>query len=70
MISFKGLPHKLDEYNRRQHINAINGDRVLTSLFAASKQTSEFKFHPYSMCVHTVLIESSRASTLTTRLKG
>src|SRR6516162_4568366 len=40
---------------------------LLTSLFAASKPTSGFKFHPYSMCAHIVLIESSRVSTLTTR---
>src|SRR5262245_43737743 len=41
-----------------------------TSLFVASKPTSGFKFRPYSMCVHTALIESSRASALTTRLQG
>jgi hypothetical protein len=29
MISFSRLPRKLDEHNRRQHINAINGDRVM-----------------------------------------
>src|SRR5215472_4329884 len=41
-----------------------------TSLFVASKPTSGFKSRPYSMCVHTARIESSRASTLTTRLQG
>src|SRR5262249_52847922 len=41
-----------------------------TSRFVASKPTSGFKSRPYSMCVRTARIESSRASTLTTRLQG
>ena len=33
IVSFKELPHKLDEHNRRQHINAINADRVIEFAF-------------------------------------
>jgi len=69
MISFQGLPHKLDEYNRRQHINAINGDRVIDFAFRSLEANFGIQVPPYSMCVHTVRIESSRASTLTRRLQ-
>src|SRR5262249_19646591 len=69
MISFQGLPRKLDEYNRRQHINAINGDRVIDFAFRSLEANFGSQVPPYSMCVHTVRIESSRASTSTRRLQ-
>src|SRR5262245_27739148 len=43
---------------------------LLISLFAASKPTSEFKFHPYLMYARTVAIGSSHASTSTTLLQS
>jgi tetratricopeptide (TPR) repeat protein len=53
MVSFKGLPRKLDEYNRRQHVNAINGDRVID--FASRSLEAHFGIQVppiFNVCPH------------------
>src|SRR5262249_56305407 len=53
MISFKGLPRKLDEYNRRQHINAINGDRVIDFAFRSLEANFGLQVPPiFNVCPH------------------
>jgi hypothetical protein len=53
MISFKGLPRKLDEHNRRQHINAINGDRVITFAFRSLEAHFGIQVPPiFNVCPH------------------
>ena len=53
MVSFKGLPRKLDEYNRRQHINAINGDRVIDSAFRNLEAHFGIQIPPiFNVCPH------------------
>jgi len=53
MVSFKGLPRKLDEYNRRQHINAINGDRVIDFAFRSLEAHFGIQIPPiFNVCPH------------------
>jgi len=53
MISFKGLPRKLDEHNRRQRINAINGDRVIESAFRSLEANFRIHVPPiFNVCPH------------------
>ena len=53
MASFKGLPRKLDEYNRRQHINAINGDRVIDFAFRSLEAHFGIQIPPiFNVCPH------------------
>jgi hypothetical protein len=53
MVSFKGLLRKLDEYNRRQHINAINGDRVIDSAFRNLEAHFGIQIPPiFNVCPH------------------
>ena len=53
MISFKGLPRKLDEYNRRQHINAVNGDRVIDFAFRSLEANFGIQVPPiFNVCPH------------------
>jgi tetratricopeptide (TPR) repeat protein len=53
MISFKGLPRMLDEYNRRQHINAINGDRVIDFAFRSLEASFGIQVPPiFNVCPH------------------
>jgi hypothetical protein len=53
MVSFKGLPRKLDEYNRRQHINAINGDRVIDFAFRNLEAHFGIQIPPiFNVCPH------------------
>src|SRR5262249_11550348 len=53
MISFQGLPRKLDEYNRRQHINAINGDRVIDFAFRSLEANFGIQVPPtFNVCPH------------------
>jgi tetratricopeptide (TPR) repeat protein len=53
MISFKGRPHKLDEHNRRQHINAINGDRVIDFAFRSLEANFGIQVPPiFNVCPH------------------
>jgi hypothetical protein len=53
MISFNGLPRKLDEYNRRQHINAINGDRVIDFAFRNLEANFGVQVPPiFNVCPH------------------
>jgi tetratricopeptide (TPR) repeat protein len=53
MVSFKGLPRKLDEYNRRQHINAINGDRVIDFAFRSLEAHFGIQVPPiFNVCPH------------------
>ena len=55
MVSFKGLPSKLDEYNRRQHINAINGDRVIDFAFRSLEAYFGIQVPPiFNVCPHSV----------------
>jgi len=53
MVSFKGVPRKLDEYNRRQHINAINGDRVIDFAFRSLEAHFGIQVPPiFNVCPH------------------
>jgi hypothetical protein len=53
MISFNGLPRKLNEYNRRQHINAINGDRVIEFAFRSLEANFGIQVPPiFNVCPH------------------
>jgi hypothetical protein len=53
MISFKGRPHKLDEHYRRQHINAINGDRVIDFAFRSLEANFGIQVPPiFNVCPH------------------
>ena len=53
MVSFKGLPRKLDEHNRRQHINAINGDRVMDFAFRSLEANFGIQVPPiFNVCPH------------------
>jgi hypothetical protein len=53
MISFQGLPRKLDEYNRRQHINVINGDRVIDFAFRSLEANFGIQVPPiFNVCPH------------------
>jgi tetratricopeptide (TPR) repeat protein len=53
MVSFKGLPRKLDEYNRRQCINAINGDRVIDFAFRSLEAHFGIQVPPiFNVCPH------------------
>jgi tetratricopeptide (TPR) repeat protein len=53
MVSFKGLPRKLDEYNRRQCINAINGDRVVDFAFRSLEAHFGIQVPPiFNVCPH------------------
>jgi tetratricopeptide (TPR) repeat protein len=55
MVSFKGLPRKLDEYNHRQHINAINGDRVIDVAFRSLEAHFGIQVPPiFNVCPHSV----------------
>src|SRR5260370_20918467 len=53
MVSFKGLPRKLDEYNHRQHVNAINGDRVIDFAFRSLEAYFGIQVPPiFNVCPH------------------
>jgi len=53
MISFKGLPRKLERYNRRQQINAINGDRVIDFAFRSLEAHFGIQVPPiFNVCPH------------------
>jgi hypothetical protein len=53
IVSFKGLPHKLDEHNRRQYINAINGDRVVDFAFRSLEANFGIQVPPiFNVCPH------------------
>jgi hypothetical protein len=53
MVSFKGLPRKLDEYNHRQHVNAINGDRVIDFAFHSLEAHFGIQVPPiFNVCPH------------------
>jgi tetratricopeptide (TPR) repeat protein len=53
IISFKGLPRKLDEYNRRQRVNAINGDRVIDFAFRSLEAHFRIRVPPiFNVCPH------------------
>jgi hypothetical protein len=53
LVSFKGLPRKLDEYNRRQHVNAINGDRVIDFAFRSLEAHFGIQVPPiFNVCPH------------------
>jgi tetratricopeptide (TPR) repeat protein len=55
MVSFQGLPRKLDEYNRRQHVNAINGDRVIDFAFRSLEAHFGLQIPPiFNVCPHSV----------------
>jgi len=53
VVSFKGLPRKLEEYNRRQHVNAINGDRVIDFAFRSLEAHFGIEVPPiFNVCPH------------------
>jgi tetratricopeptide (TPR) repeat protein len=53
IVSFNGLPHKLDEHHRRQHINAKNGDRVIDFAFRSLEANFGIRVPPiFNVCPH------------------
>src|SRR5205807_10544823 len=53
MVSFKGLPRKLDEYSHRQHVNAIDGDRVIDFAFRSLQARFGIQVPPiFNVCPH------------------
>jgi tetratricopeptide (TPR) repeat protein len=55
MVSFKRLPEKLHEYNRRQQINAINGDRVINFALRSLEAHFGIQVPPiFNVCPHSV----------------
>jgi tetratricopeptide (TPR) repeat protein len=53
MISFRGLPRRLEEHNRRQHINAINADRVISSALRSLETNFGIQVPPiFNVCTH------------------
>jgi hypothetical protein len=53
MISFRGLPRRLEEHNRRLRINAINADRVMGSALRSLKTNLGIQVPPiFNVCPH------------------
>jgi tetratricopeptide (TPR) repeat protein len=53
MVSFKRLPNKLYEHNRRHRINAINGDRVTDFAFRSLEANFGLQVPPiFNVCPH------------------
>jgi hypothetical protein len=53
IVSFKGRPRELDEHNRRQRINAINGDRVIDFAFRSLEANCGIQVPPiFNVCPH------------------
>jgi tetratricopeptide (TPR) repeat protein len=53
MISFRKLPRRLEEHNRRLHINAINADRVISSALRSLEVNFGIQAPPiFNVCPH------------------
>jgi tetratricopeptide (TPR) repeat protein len=53
MISFRGLPRRLEEHNRRLYIDAINADRVISSALRSLEANFEIRVPPiFNVCPH------------------
>jgi len=53
MISFRELPRRLEEHNRRLHINAINADRVISSALRSLEANFGIQVPPiFNVCPH------------------
>jgi hypothetical protein len=52
-ISFRKLPRRLEEHNRRLHINAINADRVISSALRNLEVNFGIQVPPiFNVCPH------------------
>jgi tetratricopeptide (TPR) repeat protein len=55
MISFRGLPRRLEEHNRRLRINAINADRVMGSALRSLEANLGVQVPPiFNVCPHSI----------------
>jgi tetratricopeptide (TPR) repeat protein len=53
MISFRKMPRRLEEHNRRLHINAINADRVISSALRSLEVNFGIQAPPiFNVCPH------------------
>jgi tetratricopeptide (TPR) repeat protein len=53
MISFRGLPRRLEEHNRRLRINAVNADRVISSALRSLEANFGIQVPPiFNVCPH------------------
>jgi tetratricopeptide (TPR) repeat protein len=53
MISFRKFPRRLEEHNRRLHINAINADRVISSALRSLEVNFGIQAPPiFNVCPH------------------
>jgi Flp pilus assembly protein TadD len=53
MISFRGLPRRLEEHNRRLRINAVNADRVISSALRSLEANFGIQAPPiFNVCPH------------------
>jgi Flp pilus assembly protein TadD len=53
MILFRELPRRLEEHNRRLHINAINADRVISSALRSLEANFGIQVPPiFNVCPH------------------
>jgi len=55
MISFRGLPERLEEHNRRLRIDAINADRVMGAAFQSLEANLGIQIPPiFNVCPHSI----------------
>jgi tetratricopeptide (TPR) repeat protein len=55
MISFKGLPGRLEEHNRRLRIDAINADRVMGAALRSLEANLGIQIPPiFNVCPHSI----------------
>jgi tetratricopeptide (TPR) repeat protein len=55
MISFRGLPGRLEEHNRRLRIDAINADRVMGAALRSAAATLGIHIPPiFNVCPHSI----------------
>jgi tetratricopeptide (TPR) repeat protein len=55
MISFRGLPGRLEEHNRRLRIDAINADRVMANALRSVEATLGIQIPPiFNVCPHSI----------------
>jgi Tfp pilus assembly protein PilF len=55
MVSFRGLPGRLEEHNRRLRIDAINADRVMGAALRSLEVNLEIQIPPiFNVCPHSI----------------
>jgi hypothetical protein len=55
MVSFTGLPGRLEEHNRRLRIDAINADRVMDAALRSLEANLGIQIPPiFNVCSHSI----------------